>query len=75
VELLPAVVDALLERWPVARLATVGPDGPRQVPVVFARAGEALWSPMLRIEPASVRSWCAGPGALSQASAALGVPA
>lgn len=41
-----ALVDALLERWPVARLATLGPVGPRQVPVVFGRAGGALWSPV-----------------------------
>ena len=160
VELPPPLVAALLERWPVARLATLGPDGPRQVPVVFARAGGALWSPidgkpkaagelarvrhvrgdprvsllvdhyaddwrrlwwiavagraavvqpadasadrevvlavaalrakyphyasvavlrdpptLLRIEPASVRSWCAGAEALAQASAALGAPA
>jgi PPOX class probable F420-dependent enzyme len=46
VELAATLVDALLERWPVARLATLGPDGPRQVPVVFARAGGALWSPV-----------------------------
>ena len=45
-ELPLAVVEGLLERWPVARLASVGPDGPRQVPVVFARAGGALWSPV-----------------------------
>src|SRR5215471_9385467 len=34
----------LLERWPVARLATLGPAGPQLLPVVFARAGECLWS-------------------------------
>lgn len=44
---LPAeLVQRLLERWPVARLATVGPEGPHQVPVVFARAGGILWSPV-----------------------------
>jgi PPOX class probable F420-dependent enzyme len=159
VELRPDVVEALFERWPVARLATVGPAGPRQVPVVFARAGGALWSPidgkpkgpgelarvrhvradprvsllldhycedwrclwwvavsgearvvrpedpsldpevaaavaalrakyphyasvpvlrppatLLRVEPERVRSWCAGPEAATQASAALGSP-
>lgn len=39
------IVDALLERWPVARLATIGPDGrPHQVPIVFARCNGRLWS-------------------------------
>ncbi len=161
-ELESTLVEHLLERWPVARLASVGPAGPHQVPVVFARAGATgtLWSPvdgkpksggelarvrhvradprvsllldqyaddwsrlwwiaiagraavvqpvdasadrevalavaalrakypqyasidvlrepatLLRIEPASVRSWCAGPEALVQVSAALGAPA
>jgi PPOX class probable F420-dependent enzyme len=46
VELPPLAVQELLGRWPVARLATLGPVGPRQVPVVFARAGGALWSPI-----------------------------
>jgi PPOX class probable F420-dependent enzyme len=46
VELPAALVEDLLERWPVARLATLGPGGPHQVPVVFARAGGALWSPV-----------------------------
>jgi PPOX class probable F420-dependent enzyme len=36
----------VLERWPVARLATLGPEGPHAVPVVFARAGGQLWSPV-----------------------------
>jgi len=36
----------LLERWPVARLATLGRAGPQQVPVVFARTGALLWSPI-----------------------------
>ena len=39
-------VERRLERWPVARLATLGRDGPHLVPVVFARAGGALWSPV-----------------------------
>jgi PPOX class probable F420-dependent enzyme len=40
-------IDALLDRWPVARLATVGPDGqPHAVPVVFARVAGELWSPI-----------------------------
>ncbi len=40
------VVEGLLDRWPVARLATSGPAGPHQVPIVFARAGGLLWSPV-----------------------------
>ena len=39
-----ALARALLERWPVARLATLGPAGPRLLPVVFACAGASLWS-------------------------------
>ena len=40
-------IDEILERWPVARLATLAPDGrPHQVPIVFARAGGVLWSPV-----------------------------
>lgn len=36
-----------LDGWPVARLATTGPDGrPHQVPIVFARVREDLWSPV-----------------------------
>jgi PPOX class probable F420-dependent enzyme len=46
VELAPDLVEDLLDRWPVARLATQGPAGPHQVPVVFARSGGALWSPV-----------------------------
>ncbi len=46
-ELPDRVADRLLDTWPVARLATIGADGrPHQVPVVFARLGEALWSPV-----------------------------
>jgi PPOX class probable F420-dependent enzyme len=42
-----SVTSALLETWPVARLATLGGDGaPHQVPIVFAQAGGALWSPI-----------------------------
>ena len=42
-----AEIDALLDAWPVARLATVAPSGaPHVVPIVFARAGGALWSPI-----------------------------
>ena len=35
----------LLERWPVARLATLGEDGaPHLVPIVFAAHNARLWS-------------------------------
>ena len=41
------VIDRLLDTWPVARLATLpGRGAPQQVPVVFARSGEVLWSPV-----------------------------
>jgi PPOX class probable F420-dependent enzyme len=47
VELAADVVDSLLDRWPVARLASVSPNGrPHSVPIVFARVGELLWSPV-----------------------------
>ena len=40
-------VEAILERWPVASLATVGEDGrPHLVPIVFARSAGAIWSPV-----------------------------
>jgi PPOX class probable F420-dependent enzyme len=45
-QLPPERVEERLERWPVARLATLGPAGPHLVPVVFARAAGALWSPV-----------------------------
>lgn len=46
-ELPPEIADALLERWPAARLATLAADGsPHVVPVVFARHGGRLWSPV-----------------------------
>jgi PPOX class probable F420-dependent enzyme len=42
-----AETERLLETWPVARLATLRADGqPHLVPVVFARSGAALWSPI-----------------------------
>ncbi|RIL03029.1 MAG: TIGR03668 family PPOX class F420-dependent oxidoreductase [Proteobacteria bacterium] len=42
-----AEVARLLDTWPVARLATLRPDGrPHLVPIVFARAAGALWSPI-----------------------------
>ncbi len=47
VELPDEAVADLLDTWPVARLATLGPDlHPHQVPIVFARSAEALWSPV-----------------------------
>jgi PPOX class probable F420-dependent enzyme len=46
-ELSEAAIRQRLDDWPVARLATIAPDGrPHQVPIVFARAGAALWSPI-----------------------------
>jgi PPOX class probable F420-dependent enzyme len=41
------VIERLLERWPVARLATLGEVGaPALVPVVFAASGGRLWLPV-----------------------------
>ena len=46
-QLEPEAIDALLSRWPVARLVTLGADGsPAPVPIVFARSGAALFSPI-----------------------------
>lgn len=43
----PAVLDALLSQWPVARLATITANGnPHQVPIVFCREGDLLYSPI-----------------------------
>jgi PPOX class probable F420-dependent enzyme len=40
-------IERLLDTWPVARLATIAPGGrPHQVPVVFARVRDRLWSPI-----------------------------
>jgi len=40
-------IEHLLDTWPVARLATLRPDGaPALVPVVFARSGVRLWLPV-----------------------------
>jgi PPOX class probable F420-dependent enzyme len=40
-------VEERLENWPVARLASKGDDGRlHQVPIVFARSGGRLWSPV-----------------------------
>lgn len=42
-----ATIERILDAWPVARLATLAPEGrPHQVPVVFARAQGQLWSPI-----------------------------
>jgi PPOX class probable F420-dependent enzyme len=42
-----AEIEARLDASPVARLATIAADGrPHLVPIVFARAGGALWSPI-----------------------------
>jgi len=42
-----SVIDALLDAWQVARLATIALEGrPHQVPVVFARIAGLLWSPI-----------------------------
>jgi PPOX class probable F420-dependent enzyme len=47
VELPRDAVEGLLERWPLARLATLGPTGaPALVPVVFARSAGRLWTPV-----------------------------
>jgi PPOX class probable F420-dependent enzyme len=43
----PESEESALERWPVARLATLRADGrPHLVPVVFARAAGRIWSPV-----------------------------
>jgi PPOX class probable F420-dependent enzyme len=42
-----AEIERLLDAWPVARLATVTPEGrPHLVPIVFARHAGVLWSPV-----------------------------
>lgn len=46
-ELPPDEIERLLDTWPVARLATVAPDGrPHLVPIVFVRHEGAVWSPV-----------------------------
>ena len=46
-QLEPEAIDALLARWPVARLVTLGPEGrPAPLPIVFARSGANLFSPI-----------------------------
>jgi PPOX class probable F420-dependent enzyme len=40
-------IERILDTWPVAHLATLGPDGaPHQVPIVFARVAGRLYSPV-----------------------------
>jgi PPOX class probable F420-dependent enzyme len=47
VELSPEAIRDRLDCSPVARLATTGASGrPHQVPIVFVRVGERLWSPV-----------------------------
>jgi len=42
-----SAIENLLDTWPMARLATLGPEGrPHQVPIVFARVQGLLWSPI-----------------------------
>jgi len=46
-KLAKTTIDHHLRTWPVARLATLNPDGlPHQVPVVFAYHDGLLWSPV-----------------------------
>ena len=43
----PESIETLLSRWPIARLVTLGVAGrPEPVPIVFARAGGALFTPI-----------------------------
>lgn len=42
-----AAIQHYLQTWPVARLATLNPDGtPHQIPLVFAWHDGLLWSPV-----------------------------
>ena len=46
-KLKPDAIERILDEWPVARLATLSAAGaPEVVPIVFARSGGALWSPI-----------------------------
>jgi PPOX class probable F420-dependent enzyme len=46
-ELPDAAVESILGGWPVASLATLGERGrPHVVPIVFARVGGEIWSPI-----------------------------
>jgi PPOX class probable F420-dependent enzyme len=64
-----SAIERLLDRWPVARLATLTPEGrPHQVPIVFARAQGLFWSaidakPKAPVELARVRHLRANPAA------------
>jgi len=64
-----AAIEKLLDTWPVARLATLTPEGrPHQVPIVFARVQGLLWSPIdakpkAPVELARVRHLRASPAA------------
>lgn len=41
------IIDAVLDAMPIARLALLDPDDrPEALPIVFARVGPALWSPI-----------------------------
>jgi PPOX class probable F420-dependent enzyme len=47
VDLPRTLVDRLLDRWPVARLASAGARGrPTALPIVFARVHGYLWTPI-----------------------------
>ncbi len=64
-----SAIERLLDTWPVARLATLTPEGrPHQVPIVFARVHGLLWSPIdakpkAPVELARVRHLRANPAA------------
>lgn len=64
-----SAIERLLDTWPVARLATLTPEGrPHQVPIVFARVHGLLWSPIdakpkAPVELARVRHLRASPAA------------
>lgn len=45
-EIPEATRELLLRRWPVARLATLGPEGPQLLPIVFAWHQKRLWMPV-----------------------------
>jgi PPOX class probable F420-dependent enzyme len=45
-ELPDDAVESILDAWPHAALATSGDRGPHAVPIVFARAEGAIWSPI-----------------------------
>ena len=45
-QLEPAALAHVLAVWPVARLASVGADGPHIVPIVFAAIDGVLYSPI-----------------------------